>query len=129
MHATAFPVPTNQLFRGQPEGDHRELEIEPFRLEPKEEIDAEDDGKRSETEGVGVTPRPTEQQVECVREDELSEDEVCRGVNLRPVPPPIQEHRTLRARLKVVLLPQDHIECKHPPATPGPDEQDYVPHA
>ena len=104
MYATAVPVPTNQFFRGQSERDHRELEIEPVRLEPEEQIDAEDDGKRSETERVGVTPRPDEQHVECVGEHELGDDTGGRGVNRRPIPAPIYEHRPLRAGLQVVLL-------------------------
>ena len=48
VHPPAFPVPTDQLFRGKPERHHRELQVEPVRLEPEEQIDAEDDGKRTE---------------------------------------------------------------------------------
>src|SRR5579863_8519453 len=110
MHATAFPLPTNQLFRRQAKRDHRELEVEPVWLEPEEEIDTKNNGKRSETQSVRVAPRPTEQHVERVCEQELGDDEVTGGVDLRPIPSPIQQHRNLRAGLQVVLLSQDHID-------------------
>ena len=129
MRAPSVPVPTNQLFRGQPERHHRELQIEPVRLEPEEQIDAEDDRKRSEAESVGVAPRPAEQHVERVREDQLGEDEGRKGVDRRPIPAPIQQHRALRAGLQVMLLPQDHLQRERPPAAPGPNEQHRIPGA
>ena len=110
VHAPAVLVPADQLLRGQPKRHHRELQIEPVRLEPEEQIDAEDDGKRSEAERVGVAPRPAEQHVERVREEQLGEDEGAERVNRRPIPAPIQQHRALRAGLQIVLLPQDHIQ-------------------
>ena len=103
-------VPADQLFGGEADRHHDELQIEPVRLEPEEQIDAEDDRERTEAERVGVAPRPAEQHVEGVREEQLGGDEVGRVVHLTPVPAPVQQHRALRAGLQVVLFPGHPIQ-------------------
>src|SRR5205809_8127263 len=45
------------------------------------------------------------------------------------MPTPIQQHRSLRASLQVVLLPQDYLQRERPPSAQGPDEQHRVPRA
>src|SRR5262245_34808830 len=65
--ATSFLGPTDQLFRGEAKRHHQELQVKPVRLEPKEQIDAEDDGERTEAESVIIAPRPAEQHVERIR--------------------------------------------------------------
>ena len=69
------PVPANQLLGREAQTDHDELEVEPVRLEPEEQVDAEDHRKGTEAEHVASTPRPAEQHVERVREDQLRGDE------------------------------------------------------
>ena len=68
-------VPADQLLAGERQCNHQELQVEPIRLEPEEQVDAEDDRERTEAERVGVAPRPGEQHVERVGEEELRGDE------------------------------------------------------
>ena len=124
MYAPPVPVPADQFFRGQSERHHRELQIEPVRLEPEEQIDAEDDGKRCEAESVGVAARPAEQHVERIREEQLREDEGREGIDRRPIPAPVQQHRSLRAGLQIVLFPQHDFERER---SSGENEQHRVP--
>ncbi len=87
MRTPAVPIPGNQLLGGEAERDHQELEVEPVRFEPEKEVDAEDDGKWTEAKRVVAAPRPAEQHVEAVGEQELGGDEVKGLQNRRPVQP------------------------------------------
>src|SRR5262249_39757055 len=51
---TAIFVPADQLFRRKPERHNDELQIEPVRFEPQEQVDAEDYGERTESENIRV---------------------------------------------------------------------------
>ncbi len=123
-------IPTNQFLRGQAERDHCELQVEIVRLEPEEQIDAEDYGKRGEAENVRIAPRPAKQHVECIREEVVGRAmKGAEGVDRRPIPAPIQQYRALRTCLQVVLLPQSHLQPERPSAPPCVDEQRCVPGA
>src|SRR6185503_8620364 len=89
---------------------HHELPVEPRVLEPEEQRDAEDDGKRTEAEKKRAPMRPREQAVEGVRKEQLRNDQRRRVVHLAPVEAPIQQHQTLLTRLQVVLPAWQHLE-------------------
>ncbi len=118
MAKAGCPVPANQLLGGEAERHDRKLQVEPVRLEPEKQVDAEDDWNGAETEGVDVAPRPGEQHVEGIREQQLRGDEVGRLVDLRPVPAPVEQHRALGTGLHVVLLPRNDLERQRAGATP-----------
>ena len=94
----------------KPTATMRNWKVEPVRLEPEEQVDAEDHRKGAEAERVGLPPRPAKQHVEGVGEEQLRGDERGGVVDRPPVPAPVEQHRTLRARLEVVLLPQDDLQ-------------------
>ena len=76
-----------------------------------------------------VPPRPAEQQVEPVGEDELAGDEGNRVVDRRPVPAPVEEDGRLRTRLQVVLCARRDLQRPAPAAAPRRNEQHDVPRA
>ena len=88
-------------------------------------------GNGAEAERVGVAPRPREQHVERVGEEQLRHDEMRGVVDLPPVPAPVQQHRPLRAGLEVVLFAEHDFESQMHSAAGGgyvqagkPREQD-----
>ena len=110
MHTTAALFPREKFLRGETNGDHEQLQEKPLRREPEKQIDAKDDRNRPEPEHVGVAPRQRQQHVEGIAEQQLRRDERCLVVHRTPVPAPIEQHRGLRARLKVVLLPKHDVD-------------------
>ena len=52
VRLAAVLVPADQFLGGEPDGDHQELQVEPVRPEPEEQVGAEDDRERSEPERV-----------------------------------------------------------------------------
>ena len=125
----AVPLPADQLLGGEAERHQDELEVEPVVREPEEQVDAEDDGNGAEAEPVRVPPRPAEQQVEPVGEDELAGDERDGVVDRRPVPAPVEEHGRLRAGLQVVLRAGGDLQRPAPAAAQRRGEQHEVPRA
>ena len=103
MRGSAVFFPADQVFGGEPGGHHQELKVEPIRLEPEKQVDAEDHREWTEAQGVGVPPRPREQHLEPIGEKELGGNEIYRAVDLTPVPPPIQQYGSLSTCLEVVL--------------------------
>ena len=75
VRAPAVLLPADQLLGAEADGDEQELEGEPLRHEPQEQVDAEDDRKRAEAERVAVAARPRQQHVEGVGEQELRRHE------------------------------------------------------
>ena len=120
-------VPADALLRREADGDHEELEVEPVRLEPEKEVGAEDDRERAEPERIRVAPRPGEQHVERVGEQQLGDDQVGVLVDRRPVPSPVQEDRRVRAGLHVVLGARNDLEDEDADAAPRGDQQDEGP--
>ena len=109
-------------FAAKPQRHHQELQIEPVRLEPQKQIDAEDDRKRREAQSVDR--RAATSRAACrmhTRKAIAARMKGAKGVDRRPIPAPIQQHRALRAGLHVVLLPQDHLQRERPPFAPRPD--------
>ena len=111
----AVLLPADQVLRREPQRDQQELEVEPVRLEPEEQVDAEDDRYRSETQRAGAPPRPRQQQVERVGEQQLGQQQVRGVVHLAPVPAPVEEDRPLCARLHVVLRAERHLQLDRRP--------------
>src|SRR5262249_25593250 len=105
MRPPPLLIPANQLLAGDPKRYHPKLQIEPIRPEPEKQIDAENDGKQTEAESVRIAPRPAEQHVERIRENQLCQNERSERVGLGPMPAPVKQHRTLGAGLDIVLLP------------------------
>src|SRR5215471_16888963 len=114
MDLASILLPPDELFCCQAKRDHPELPIEPIRFEPQKEVDAENDWERREAESVCVAPRPAEQHVEHVGEQELGQDEGNEIVDGAPVPAPVQQYRALRAGLEVVLLFQSNFNLELP---------------
>jgi hypothetical protein len=111
VNAASVLVPANELLGEESDRHHQELEVEPVRLEPQEQVDAENDRKRTESERVRLAARPPEQDVEGIGEQKLGGEKVERVVHLAPVPAPIQHDRELRAGLQIVLLAQ--VDFQH----------------
>src|SRR5690349_6304470 len=118
MDSPAILVPSDQLFGSEPDGDQKKLKVEPVGLEPEEQVRAEDDRKRSESERIRVATRPGEQRVKRVRKYELPGDERRGLVHLRPVPAPVREDAEMRAGLNVVLLAERHLNRQRTTASP-----------
>src|SRR5262245_4593332 len=102
----------DELFCCEAKRHHHELEIEPLRLEQEEQVCAEDDRKRKEPECVSVSPRPGQQHVEGIGEEQLRDDQIKRIVYLPPVPPPVREDGRLKARLQIVLRPGPEFQSE-----------------
>ena len=124
----AIALPANQFLGGKAYGDHHELQIKPVRLEPQEQVDAEDDRERPETERVGLPARPHQQHVERIRKRELRRNQRHRVIDGPPVPAPVEKHARLGTRLKVVLGAQLHFERQraiaHAPPQCGSPQHD-----
>ena len=114
VRAPSVLLPAQEFLGGEPERHHEELEVEPIVSEPEKKVDAEDDRKRTESEGVGLPARPAEKHVERVREHKLGGEKVERVIHLAPVPAPVQHHRELGARLQIVLLAHVDLERELP---------------
>ena len=61
----------SEFLGGEAQCDQHELQVVPIGLEPDEQVDAEDDRKLPEADGVAVPVRPREQHVERIRERQL----------------------------------------------------------
>src|SRR5215471_18869536 len=114
MGRASILLPPDELFGCQPERDQPELPIDPIRFEPQKQVDTENYGERREAESVCVAPRPAEQHVEYVCEQELGQDEGNEIVDLAPVPAPVQQYRALRAGLEIVLFFQGNFDLELP---------------
>ncbi|MXY18307.1 MAG: hypothetical protein F4Y57_15305 [Acidobacteria bacterium] len=119
VRPAALLVPADELLDGKADRHHQELQVEPVRLEPHEEVDAEDDRERAESEHVPLTARPGEQHVERIGEGELGGDQVRGVVHLAPVPAPVGVDGELRARLHPVLLAEDDVKGESAPPPAG----------
>ena len=121
VHAVALPA--QELLRDEADRHHHELPIEPRVLEPEEQREAEDDGKRAEAQSERAAVRPRQEAVETVGEQQLRNDQRRRVVHLAPVEAPIEDQRALQARLQVVLRAQRHFERHRLPAPQDPKQQ------
>ena len=123
----AVPLPPDEGLGRERESDEQKLEVEPAFVEPEEQVDAEDDGDGAEAEPAGLAPRPGEEEVEGVGEEELGGDE-DRGVADRgPVPAPVEEHRRLGAGLDPVLGPGVDLDGQAPAAAARPQAEPGAP--
>src|SRR2546427_553798 len=102
MHVSPLFVPADQVFGGEPGRHHQELKVEPIRLEPEKQVDAEDHREWTEAQGVGVPPRPREKHLEPIGEKQLAGNESHRAVDLMPVQTPIQQTGSLGTRMEAV---------------------------
>src|ERR1051326_1823859 len=127
MRVALILVPPDQFFSGETQSDHHELEIKPIRLEPKEQMRAEDDRERKEAQNVMISPGPGQQQVECICEQELSDNQVIRRIYLRPIPAPIRKNCRLEACLQIVLRLWREFQCERSPLPPSRHEQNHSP--
>ncbi len=110
VRLATIPGPPDQRLGGEPDGEHQELQIEPVRCEPEKQVRAEDDGERTEAKRESLRSRPGQEGIECVREQQLRDDERGVVVDRPPVPSPVHEDRQVRARLHVVLRSKRDIE-------------------
>ena len=127
MHPFAVPLPPHELLPHEPDREHQELQVEPVIPEPKEQIRAEDDGKRSEAEHVAVAPGPGQQHVEGVGEHQLRQEEPGEVVDRPPVPAPVRKHGQLNERLQVMLRAQHSAERAALGRTLEPQEERHLP--
>tara|TARA_Y100000588_G_C13519034_1_gene612728 strand:+ start:159 stop:404 length:246 start_codon:yes stop_codon:yes gene_type:complete len=79
--------------------------MEPFRLEPQEEIDAENDWKGTESKLVILAPGPLEQSIYTICEHELGSDQWCKSINLIYVLTPPEKNGALSAGLNPMVAP------------------------
>src|SRR5579883_2960513 len=126
MCAPSFFVPLDQFLRSDANRDQCELQVKPVGLEPKKEIDAEDDRKWRKSKAVSIAPRPAEQHIECVREEQLRQHEWKVVVDRMPIPTPVRENRSLAAGLQIMLFLQHDLDRRFP-ACPKCGRKDCVP--
>ncbi len=127
VHALAVLLPAQELLGREGQRDHQELPVEPVRLEPEEQVHAEDDGHDAEADLLLVAPRPAEQGVEGVGEDDLREDDPGRGVDPVGVPTPVDVDGALHERLHPVRPAQDVVHPQRPAAAGRRQEERGVP--
>jgi hypothetical protein len=121
VHAVARPA--QELLGEKAERDHRELQVEPVVLEPQEQVDAENDRERPETEDELAPVRPREEAVEAVGKQELRGNERRSVIDLAPVIAPIQEDRALLTSLQVVLAARHDLERHSLPTAQNTEQQ------
>jgi hypothetical protein len=121
VHTVARPA--QELLGEKAERHHRELQIEPVVLKPQEQVDAENDRERPETERELAPVRPGEQAVETVGKQELRGNERRGVIDLAPVVAPIQDDRALLTGLQVVLAAQHDFERHHLPTAQNAEQQ------
>ena len=118
MSAATVPVPAHELLPQETDRDHQELQVEPLVAEPYEQVCAQDDRKRPETQDPLVPAAPAEQGVERVCKDDLCEDQAGFIVDFAPIPSPVRVDCELNGRLDVVMLPGNEVVFE-PPSIPG----------
>jgi hypothetical protein len=112
----AVLVPADEFLREEADRNHDELQREQVIPEAEKKIDAEDDWKRTEREQVRVAPRPRQQHVERVSEDNLAGKQDGCVADRIPIEAPVDVNRELRDRLHVVLGAQDDLGRQRSPA-------------
>ena len=122
MCVQTVSLPAQELLGDEADRHHHELPVEERVLEPEEQRQAEDDGKRTEPEHKRPPVRPRQQAVESVSEEELRNDQRRGVVHLAPVVAPIEKHQPLLARLQVVLTTRRHFERDLLPAPQDPEQ-------
>ncbi len=127
VHTPPVLFPPDQFFGGETDRHHQELEVKPIRSEPKEQVNAEDHRKRTEAQRVSIPPRPGQQDVESVGEDQLRDDEIVGVIHLPPMPAPVDEYRRVHARLQIVLRPEARFEREGATLAHRRNEQDRDP--
>src|SRR5262245_8488906 len=110
MGDSSFLVPADDVLCCETDREHQELQIEPVRFEPKEEINAENDGEGPKPECICVSSRPAHKHVERIGEEQLSQEKIDGVVDGTPIPPPIQHYEALSTSLHVVLFLENHIQ-------------------
>src|SRR5262245_18888776 len=96
-------MPPDELLTQDPDRDEDELQIKPVIAEPQEQVRAEDDREGTEAEDEAAAPRPRQQHVERIGEDDLRDQQPGVGVHWRPIPTPVRIDREMAHRLDVVL--------------------------
>ena len=127
VRGTSLPVPPDELLGEEPHCDHRELQKEPLRPEPEEQVDAEDNWKWPESECVRVAARPGHEAVDGVRKNQLGQDEGEERIDNAGVPSPIEKHRPLCARLQPVLRARHELERELPARATRRDSERRAP--
>ena len=89
VDAPAVALPAHERLAEEADRDQQELQDEPVVLEPEEQVGAEDDRERAEAEQVALAPRPRQQHVEGVGEEELPDEQRHVVVDRRPVLAPV----------------------------------------
>ena len=116
MDVPALPVPAHELLSEEADRHQQELQIKPIVPEPQEQVGAEDDGKRAKAERVTVAPRPRQQHVERVREQQLRHQQPGVVIHRPPVPSPVGVNRQVTDCLDVVLRPRSQQDQRPPHA-------------
>jgi hypothetical protein len=79
--------------------------MEPFRLEPQEEIDAENDWEGTKPKLVILAPGPLEQSIYTICEHELGSDQWSKSINLIYILTPPEKHGALCTSLDPMVAP------------------------
>ena len=102
MRAASVSFPGNELLAEYARSHHGELQEIPIWLEPKKQVCAEHDGERTEPEYPIVAPRPTNQHIQGVDENNLRDDQRDLVINLAPIPSPVRVNAGMHRELHVV---------------------------
>ena len=129
VRGAAVPAPAHELPGGQGANDQQELAEEVRRLEPQEEVDAAHYRQGAEAGPPLPAPRPLQEHLQRVEDDDLDRDErqvlPDRGV----VEPQVQVVACLHPGLEVVGKPDVAFDPQSQPTAPRPEEHDRLPAA
>src|SRR5687768_15606697 len=106
MHAAAVALPAHKSLAEEAQRDECELQAEPIVLEPEKQVGAENNWEGAEANDIRFAPRPRQQHVEGIGEEQLTEKKRREIINGRPIPSPIRVHAELTKALNVVLRPR-----------------------
>ena len=120
-------VPAHELPGGEGARHQQELTDEVLRLEPEEEVDAPHHRQGAEAGPPVPAPRPLQEHLHRVEDDDLDRDERQMLLDRRVVEPQIQVMARLHAGLEVVGKPDVAFDPQSQCAAPRSEKHRHLP--
>jgi hypothetical protein len=106
VHPLAIAVPANERLAGKAQRNQHELPVINVVFEPEEQVGAEDNRERPPADLIILAPRPGQQDVEGVGEQQLPRQQREIVVDRRPVVAPVGIDAAMAEGLDVMLGPR-----------------------
>ena len=129
VRAPPVAIPADEFLAEDTQRDHQELQVEPFVLEAQEEVRAQDDRQRAETELRLAAARPGDQHRAGVAEAPLREDQGKLAGDERPRRGPVDVDRRLDECLHVVRAHRVEFDHQSLMADPRAQHERDIPEA